>query len=250
VRVFDSGIPPNRYGKGLNWTGYTAHDAAGTLLRYLKTLPEPVIPWSEYAAFTAPLRLTWIPGVFPYEMSMEDHRVAVVAYQRCIVAMASLNRQLLLYLLDLLAVFASKADLNQMTPARLVAHFQPGLLAKPPAEMTVEDHEVAALVMVFLIENQDNFLIGMADDVSQEKEDADAAASSTAAAEHGEAPRNGLAQAASPHVQLLEDNEDESQPLEPPESNDNADGARRSTPMSDPRLVVNVPSSTLDFPRA
>jgi hypothetical protein len=39
--TFDS---PDRYGKSLDWSCCTAHDAANILLRYLLRLPEPVIP--------------------------------------------------------------------------------------------------------------------------------------------------------------------------------------------------------------
>ena len=75
--------------------------------------------------------------------------------------MPPLNRQLLIYLLDLLAVFASKSATNLMTSERLVAAFQPSLLSRPPSEMSAEDHTRAADTMVFMVENQDNFLIGM-----------------------------------------------------------------------------------------
>ena len=52
--IFDS---PPRYGKGkgIDWTKdrYSVYDAAGCLLRYLKRLPEPVIPCCVYDNFTS-----------------------------------------------------------------------------------------------------------------------------------------------------------------------------------------------------
>lgn len=48
-----------------------------------------------------------------------------------------------------------------MTSGRLVAAFQPLLLSRPTSEMSAEDHTRAAETMVFMVENQDNFLIGM-----------------------------------------------------------------------------------------
>ncbi|MAD84229.1 MAG: hypothetical protein CL912_14795 [Deltaproteobacteria bacterium] len=39
--------------------------------------------------------------------------------------------------------------------------FQSSLLSKEPQSITAEDHELAASVMVFMVENQDHFLIGL-----------------------------------------------------------------------------------------
>src|ERR1700744_144567 len=52
--IFDS---PERYGKGLDWTGYTVHDAANILRRYLNQLPEPIVPLEFYESFREPLRV-------------------------------------------------------------------------------------------------------------------------------------------------------------------------------------------------
>ena len=51
--IFNS--PPN-YGKKLNWDGFTVHDAASVLRRYLNALPEPLIPLDMYELFREPLR--------------------------------------------------------------------------------------------------------------------------------------------------------------------------------------------------
>ncbi|EGW30232.1 uncharacterized protein SPAPADRAFT_63849, partial [Spathaspora passalidarum NRRL Y-27907] len=47
---------PPSYGKGLVWDGYTVHDAASILRRYLNALPEPLIPLEMYESFRDPLR--------------------------------------------------------------------------------------------------------------------------------------------------------------------------------------------------
>lgn len=47
--------PPD-YGKKLNWDGYTVHDAASILRRYLNALPEPLISLDLYEFFREPLR--------------------------------------------------------------------------------------------------------------------------------------------------------------------------------------------------
>ncbi|PVH79475.1 Rho GTPase activation protein [Cadophora sp. DSE1049] len=147
--IFDS---PQRYGKGLDWSDYPVHDAAGVVLRYLKTMPEPVIPFDRYEPF-----ISCLGG----DVDAKDTITSIAEFQDCIINLPALHRHLLLYLLDLLAVFASKSDTNRMTSSRLVAVFQPSLLSKEPQSMTAEDHELAASVMVFMVENQDHFLIGL-----------------------------------------------------------------------------------------
>ncbi|GKZ66513.1 GTPase activating protein (GAP) for Rho1p [Aspergillus niger] len=163
--IFDS---PERYGKGLDWTGYTVHDAANVLRRYLNQLPEPIVPLDFYERFREPLR-TYQRQVQeqiqnnapPADTEAFDHAKAVAAYQQLIRELPPLNKQLLLYILDLLAVFASKSDQNRMTSANLSAIFQPGLLSHPQHDMSPDEYKLSQDVLIFLIENQDHFLFGM-----------------------------------------------------------------------------------------
>ncbi|KAL1645993.1 GTPase activating protein (GAP) for Rho1p [Diplodia intermedia] len=157
---------PDRYGKGLDWTGYTVHDAANILRRYFNQLPEPIIPLEFYELFRDPLRNHQAQAVGPMDGQKEsigefDMDKAIRVYQRLITELPPLNRQLLLYILDLLAVFASKSDLNKMTTANLAAIFQPGILSHPTHDMAPPEYRLSQDVLIFLIENQDNFLIGM-----------------------------------------------------------------------------------------
>ena len=96
---------PPRYGKGVDWTGYTVHDAASILLRYLLRSPEPVIPLEKYEAFQKPLRphSSFLTNLSD---SSFEKDMAIREYQRQVTILPPLSRQLLLYLLDLLAVFA------------------------------------------------------------------------------------------------------------------------------------------------
>lgn len=157
---------PPRYGKGLDWTGYTVHDAANILRRYFNHLPEPIIPLDNYDSFRQPLRnhqaeaVGQIEGQSP-SIGGFDPDAAVRAYQHSIKCLPSLNRQLLLYILDLLAVFAAKADVNKMTTSNLAAIFQPGILSHPQHDMSPQDYRLNQDVLIFLIDNQDHFLIGM-----------------------------------------------------------------------------------------
>ena len=90
-----------------------------------------------------------------------DHNNAVTTFQRLITELPPLNRQLLLYVLDLLAVFASKSDSNRMNSANLAAIFQPGIISHPSHDMAPQEYRLSQDVLIFLIENQDNFLFGM-----------------------------------------------------------------------------------------
>ncbi|KAF2667066.1 RhoGAP-domain-containing protein [Microthyrium microscopicum] len=165
---------PDRYGKGLDWTGYTVHDAANILRRYFNQLPEPIIPLEFYDKFREPIRNHQSQAVGPMEgqsPSQGDFEVAtaIKTFQRLITELPPLNRQLLLYILDLLAVFASKSDLNKMTTPNLAAIFQPGILSHPAHDMAPPEYRLSQDVLIFLIENQDHFLIGMQGTAADEK---------------------------------------------------------------------------------
>ncbi|KAI1485084.1 hypothetical protein F5X96DRAFT_661511 [Biscogniauxia mediterranea] len=167
---FDS---PDRYGKGLVWDGYTVHDAANVLRRYLNDLPEPVVPLDLYEQFRDPLRGHTKQAVGDAEgtqlVDNFDETDAIKKYQQLIKDLPPLNRQLLLYILDLLAVFAAKADENRMTAQNLAAIFQPGMLSHPHHAMAPEEYRLNQCVIIFLIENQDHFLIGMQGTATDEK---------------------------------------------------------------------------------
>ncbi|KAK2793016.1 hypothetical protein FQN52_002164 [Onygenales sp. PD_12] len=161
--VFDS---PDRFGKGLDWSGYTVHDAANILRRYLNQLPEPIVPLKFYDRFRDPLRHHQAQAAGDKETPSDeekgfDHGKTVATYQALIKELPPLNRQLLLYILDLLTVFASKSEINRMTAANLAAIFQPGLLSHPAHDMAPKEYKLSQDVLIFLIENQDNFLFGM-----------------------------------------------------------------------------------------
>lgn len=97
-----------------------------------------------------------------------DPDAAIKTYQQLIKDLPPLNRQLLLYILDLLAVFASKADINRMNADNLAAIFQPGLLSHPLHDMKPQEYRLSQNVLVFLINNQDSF-IGMKGTAIDEK---------------------------------------------------------------------------------
>lgn len=135
------------------------------LRRYLNDLPEPVVPLDLYEKFREPLRGATKTAVGdadgPHFIDDFDVDAAILRYQQLITELPPLNRQLLLYILDLLAVFAAKADENRMNSQNLAAIFQPGMLSHPMHAMVPDEYRLNQCVLIFLIENQDHFLIGM-----------------------------------------------------------------------------------------
>lgn len=136
-------------------------------MRFLLQLPDPVIPLRFYGNFVDILRNHQAPAVGhiagqyqPQAANAFDKDQAIAAYQELIKQLPPLHRQLLLYLLDLLAVFADKSDRNLMATPRLAAAVYRGILIFPDFSNNAQEVRLAQDVLIFLIENQDYFLIG------------------------------------------------------------------------------------------
>lgn len=151
----------------LDWTAYTVYDAANVLLRYLLHLPEPVIPSAFYNLFRKPLEdykartLAFIGShdrQSPQDSALD---IAIHAYQTLIAELPAPNRHLLLYLLDLLAVFAANSEINKMTIPRLAAVFEPTILSYDQHSFSATEKQLSQDILSFLIEHQDRFLDGM-----------------------------------------------------------------------------------------
>ncbi|GAA5858702.1 hypothetical protein JCM1840_006519 [Sporobolomyces johnsonii] len=174
--VFDE---PPRYGKDFDWTGYSVHDAASVLRRYLNSLPEPVIPAGLYLDFTA---------VLQRPQPIAD---SIAAYRHLISLLPPASRYLLLYLLDFLSVFARCSSKNLMTASNLAVVFQPGLVSsrregtgallgfpgfvegRPPpsgAQEQAGEHGRGKEVLEFLIEQQAHFMLGLEPPVDAERQ--------------------------------------------------------------------------------
>ncbi|CAI2184196.1 11143_t:CDS:2, partial [Funneliformis geosporum] len=144
--IFDS--PPS-YGKTLTWMGYSVHDAANILRRYLNHLPDPVIPQQWYDQFRA---------IHANNIDPQDR---VKKYQELISMLPKENQHLLLYILDLLAVFSSKSEQNLMPSKNLASIFQPGILSHPAHDMAPEQYKLSQEVLEFLIDYQNFFLMSL-----------------------------------------------------------------------------------------
>lgn len=142
-------LPP-RYGKDVDWSRYSIHDAASVLRRYLNQMPEPIIPLQLYNEF----RNIMIKEPF-------DVRAAIKTYRLLITSSPPANQYLLLYVLDLLAVFARASDKNLMPASNLAVIFQPGMFSHPTHLSSANEHKIAVQVLEFLIEHQDHFVLGL-----------------------------------------------------------------------------------------
>lgn len=141
---------PPKYGKNIDWKNsiYTTHDVASVFRRYLTQMPEPVIPRSFYHQFRD-----------AYAEEPFDHTRVIKTFHGLIGALPRANQYLLLYVLDLLSVFARKSDKNLMTTTNLAVIFRPGILSHPDQELSPEQHKLSQEVLEFLINQQDLFLL-------------------------------------------------------------------------------------------
>ncbi|KAF8589448.1 Rho GTPase activation protein, partial [Ramaria rubella] len=141
---------PPRYGKALDLKQalYTTHDVASVFRRYLTSMPEPVIPHELYHDFRD--TLSKIP--FNQDESIQT-------YKRLIRSLPRANQYLLLYVLDLLSVFARKSETNLMTATNLAVIFRPGLISHPDHELSPDQHKLSQRVLEFLIAHQDWFML-------------------------------------------------------------------------------------------
>ena len=140
---------PPQYGKDIDWAGYNVHDAASLLRRFLNLMPEPIIPFDRFDEFREVLAR---PDV--------NVEAAIGAYRSLITSCPPATQYLLLYILDLLAVFERTSDVNRMNAGNLAIIFQPGMLSHPTVR-SKEEHQFAVRVVEFLITHQDHFVLAL-----------------------------------------------------------------------------------------
>lgn len=235
--------PPD-FGKKLNWDGFTVHDAALVLRRYLNALPEPLISLNLYEDFREPLRTrpriikymkykaenprksssrvadsdsaapdasaiapldqsAEIPAISDsvaesnsqeqkdgsgvslkpaeafhlpnganeeteqavepatsrasgkpksYKKLTRDVYEAIDDYKLLLDELPGLSKQLLFYILDLLAMVQGNSQTNLMSSRNLAAIFQPSILLHPNHDMDPDEYALSQSVVEFLIQ--------------------------------------------------------------------------------------------------
>lgn len=116
--AFDTGP---KYGKNIVWDKFMVHDAASVLRRYLNQMPVSAInPKREDVRLTRSLQEPIVPLDLYSEFRNVMHKqpldveAAIKTYRLLVKSMPPANQYLLLYVLDLLAVFARKSNVNRM----------------------------------------------------------------------------------------------------------------------------------------
>ncbi|GAN05800.1 rho GTPase activator protein [Mucor ambiguus] len=158
------------YGLDLNWEGYTVHDAASVLRRYLNKLPDPVIPFDYYQKFRDVMNNNTYKST--------EHRIE--AFQKLVQCLPPPHQHLLLYLLDTLSLFATSASETKMDISNLAAVFCPGILRHPDHNTPVQ-YKISQYVIEFLVEFQSLFTMQLLVPTKRKK-------SSTASSSGGEVP--------------------------------------------------------------
>ncbi|KAI8149330.1 Rho GTPase activation protein [Fennellomyces sp. T-0311] len=135
------------YGARFNWEGaYTVHDAANVMRRFLNHLPEPVITLDYYRPFKDAMNEEY-PSI--------DAKID--AFQNLIYKLPLVHQYLLLYLMDMLGLFAMTSEVTRMDISALAAVFAPGVLSHPDDELNPAGYKESQRVIEFLIEHQDKF---------------------------------------------------------------------------------------------
>ncbi|KAJ1723402.1 GTPase activating protein (GAP) for Rho1p [Coemansia erecta] len=131
------------YGRHIEWTGYTLHDAATILRRYLISLPESVISVEHYSIFMDKYAET-----LPDETKARDYGIMIGRLE-------PEAQHTLLYMLELLSVFAKPENCERtlMNASNLAAVLQPCLLVHPGHVANPHEYSKAKDVVEFLIVN-------------------------------------------------------------------------------------------------
>ncbi len=142
------------YGADLDCKIHTGSDAWTVLLQYLALLPEPVIPFSFYARFTAPLRGHGA-NVFKNTKHRKDPtrfkcREAIQAYQGLIAGLPLHHRHLFLYLISGVMLLY---DLETSTTLQMA------VLCHPQNTRDTTELALSRDVIRFFVHQQRDFLL-------------------------------------------------------------------------------------------
>lgn len=120
-------------------------------------MPEPVVPHEFYEQFRNILKQN------------DNDADTISKFQSLIVQLPGANQCLLLYVLDLLAVFDRKSDHNKMNAFNLAVIFQPGILSHPSHAQQPDELKESQETLEFLIKHQDHFLFALTSKTQQDQ---------------------------------------------------------------------------------
>lgn len=82
---------------------------------------------------------------------IKERREALQEYAQLFDKLPDLQRQLLFYILDLLAIFNMHSDKNRMPAKNLASVFQPSILSHSDHDMALDEYALSSLVIEFMI---------------------------------------------------------------------------------------------------
>lgn len=165
--------PPD-YGAKLDWSGYSVHDAASLLRRYLSSLSEPLIPFHLYDDFRNPLveKVELLQYFKDKEKDVKRNKSErkIISSQRkqllkeyslLFQRLPPIQKRVLFYLLDMLAMFNLNSEKNRMPAKNLAAIFQPSILFHPDHDLSPEEYQINSLVIESMITYSHKILINV-----------------------------------------------------------------------------------------
>ena len=182
--------PPD-YGAKIDWEGYTVHDAASILRRYLGSLNEPLIPFNLYDSFRQLLieknellqyfkeNDTKNSASLKEALKKDKPKRKLIIHQRkqllkefaiLFEKLPPIQRRVLFYLLDMLAMFNLKSEFNRMPAKNLASIFQPSILFHPKDDMNPDAYIINSLVIESMITYSHKILTNVQNDQNVKKE--------------------------------------------------------------------------------
>jgi hypothetical protein len=145
--IFSS--PETSYGKELDWSQFTVHDAADLILLFLSELPKPLVSGSIGKRWIALSRQATVRGSLAIRLDQ-----GIDFWEEALLGIHGRDRDLLKLLLNLWADVTEAAELNDMTAERLASR-----VINPLMHLTATQR------------NQTDFVLGLAFIIRRRSED-------------------------------------------------------------------------------
>lgn len=167
------------YGLDFNYEGptgqnqeYSIHEFASLFKTYLNRLTEPVIPYENFDSFINCMKqyremINYYDNVtnpeivdkttiqYGNENQSKDIKELLQKYHILIHTLPEANRELLIYVLDLLGMIQKHSSINLMTCENISIVFQPSLLSHLEFSTDLQPNRLARYTLHFLVENFD-----------------------------------------------------------------------------------------------
>lgn len=157
--------------KNLN---FTINDFTSVFKFYLNNLEEPVIPYRFFVRFieilkTFPEMIKFFDLISDQTINSKDKNEIKTSYEnydndskellnllnQIIIDLPRENKDLFIYILDLLSMIRKRSVINLMTSENLSIVFQPSILSHEQFFTDIEQNKLARYILRFLIENFD-----------------------------------------------------------------------------------------------